>query len=177
MKKKTIALLLLLLFSALCLTTACKSKDEYAPPAGMQIASDEKANFYLYVPDDWTVDYMTAAAGTYYSASDPSSVSVMAWDLPYTDSTLDDWWAINEPEVKNIFPDYELVSEENAEIDGLYAKKYIYTGSVGENAFRFMQTACIKKSTVYLFTYTSTEELFDSHLAEVETILGYLRIK
>ena len=42
---------------------------------------------------------------------------------------------------------------------------------------RFLQVVAMKDGTVYLFTYTSSAEAYESHLEEVEAILGYLQIK
>lgn len=177
MKRKTILKILALLAALLTVLPSCKAKDEYAAPSGMKTASADTAGYCLYVPKTWTVDYTTAATGAYYSATDPSSVSVMAWEMEHTDSTVEDWWALNVDEIKSVFSGFELVSEENAEIDGLFAKKYVYTGSLGENTFRFMQVACVKNATVYLFTYTSNEENYEKHTADVETMLACMRIK
>ena len=74
----TAVLALLLALTASSALVSCSKKGEFDPPTGWQAASDEKADFYFYVPDSWTVDYSTAAAGAYFSAADPSSVSVMA---------------------------------------------------------------------------------------------------
>lgn len=157
--------------------TSCGEQDAYAAPAGMVTASDEKADFYLYVPDDWTVDYSTAAAGAYCSASDPSSVSVMAWELEHSDTSLEDWWAINQEDIAMVFQNFELETEENMTINDLYAKKYVYTADLGEYSYKIMQAACIKDATVYLFTYTSMPENYDAHLDEVNEMLEYLIIK
>jgi hypothetical protein len=40
-----------------------------------------------------------------------------------------------------------------------------------------MQVVALKEGTVYLFTYTSTDKLFDSHLDEVNKILEYFSLK
>ena len=174
-------------FSALLLTAAvllfafasCSAKGEYDPPTGWQSATDEQADFYFFVPDGWTVDFSTAAAGAYYSASDPSSVSVMAWELPNTDSTLDDWWALNRDELEKVFDNFSLESEENMTLNksGLYAKKYVYTAELGGYGYRYMQVAALKKGAVYLFTYCSVEENYDSHLETVNDMLNFLIIK
>ena len=170
------AAVLTLLALALPLAS-CSKGGEFAPPAGYQAAADEKADFHFYVPDKWTVDYSTAAAGAYYSASDPSSVSVMAWELPHTDTTLDEWWALNREEIEQVFDDFNLESEENMTVDGLYAKKYVYTASLGGYAYRYQQVAAIKGTSVYLFTYASTEENYETHLDEVNEMLGYWLLK
>lgn len=174
--KKTTALLFALLFAVLALAS-CGKKDAFAPPAGYALASDEKADFYFYVPDKWTVDYSTAAAGAYFSPSDPSSVSVMAWELPNTDTSIDEWWAMNREEIEKVFADFALESEENAEIDGQYAKKYVYSASVGGYAYRYQQVAAVKGTSVYLFTYASTPENYEKHLDEVNKMLEYMILK
>ena len=106
-----------------------------------------------------------------------SSVSVMAWELEYTDTTIDEWWELNQGEIQAVFQNFELETSENTTVNDLYAKKYIYTASLGEYNYKIMQVACVKNSTVYLFTYTSTDKLFDSHLDEVNKILEYFSLK
>lgn len=172
-----IALVIVLLTFAAALSSCGNSNDPYAPPTGMVSATDEKADFCLYVPDEWQIDYSTAAAGAYCSASDPSSVSVMAWDLDYTDTTVDDWWATNVDEVNVVFDNFTLESEENITMSEVYGKKYTYTASLGNFNYKIMQAACIKGSSVYLFTYTSVPENYDLHTEEVAQMLQHFIIK
>ena len=176
---KRIPALLLALTLILFPLASCSKKGEFDPPTGWQLASDEQADFYFYVPDSWTVDYSTAAAGAYFSASDPSSVSVMAWELPNTDTTLDDWWELNREELEKVFTNFNLESEENLTLtpDSLYAKRYVYTAELGGYSYRYMQAAAIKGTAVYLFTYCSVEENYESHLEAVEEMLGFFIIK
>ncbi len=172
-----IALVIVLLLFAAALASCGNSNDPYAPPTGMISATDEQADFCLYVPDEWQIDYSTAAAGAYFSASDPSSVSVMAWDLEYTDTTIDDWWATNVDEVNVVFDNFNLESEENITLSEVYGKKYTYTASLGNFNYKIMQAACIKGSSVYLFTYTSVPENYDLHTEEVAQMLQHFIIK
>lgn len=176
---KCLAALILGLALLLASFSSCSKKGEFDPPTGWQLASDEAADFYFYVPDNWTVDYSTAAAGAYYSASDPSSVSVMAWELPNTDTSLDDWWELNRGELEKVFSDFNLESEENITLtpDSLYAKRYVYSAQLGGYAYRYMQAAAIKGTSVYLFTYCSVPENYDAHLENVEDMLGFFIIK
>ena len=57
------------------------------------------------------------------------------------------------------------------------AKSYTYTANLGEYSYKFMQVACLKNGTVYLFTYTSQPEQFDSHMGDVEKMLEHFKIK
>lgn len=177
--KKLLRNLILTLIIAIfgAMISSCSKDDPYAPPAGMMNASGEGADFCLFVPDDWTVDYSTAAAGAYFSKADPSSVSVMAWDLEYTDTAVDEWWATNMSEIESVFTNVKQESEENLTMSEVYGKKYIYTATLGSYDYKIMQAACIKDATVYLFTYTSLPENFDAHAEEVSDMLKYFTIK
>ncbi len=176
MKKIFLKLLSAALLLSVALTLFSCGKDNGAP-AGMITASSEGADYYFFVPDDWTVDLSTKASGAYYGESDSSSVSVISWDLDNTVSTLDDWWNINLSDIELVFKDVTVVSEENTTVSELYAKKYTYTASLGEFDYKIIQVACIKNSTVYVFTYTSTLEYFDAHLDEVDMMLENLTVK
>lgn len=175
MKKITriTAALLAVLLTAF-VAVSCSKKDDI--PAGMIKASDEKADFTLYVPEKWTVDVKEAAVSAYCSKNDPSSVSMMAWELEYTNSSLDEWWEVNLSEIEKVFSNVEVISTENAIIDGLNAKKYTYTASLGEYDYTIMQAACIKNVNVYLFTYTSVPENFDAHSEEIQNIISNIKI-
>ncbi len=172
-----IALVIVLLMCATALASCGNSNDQYAPPTGMISATDEKADFCLFVPDEWQIDYTTAAAGAYYSASDPSSVSVLAWDLEYTDTTVEEWWETNVNEVGIVFDDINVESEENITMSDVYGKKYVYTASLGDFQYKIMQAACIKGSAVYLFTYTAVPENYDLHTEDVAAMLEHFVIK
>ena len=172
-----IALVIVLLMCAAALASCGNSDDPYAPPAGMVSATDNKADFCLYVPDEWQIDYTTAAAGAYYSASDPSSVSVLAWDLDYTDTTVEEWWETNVNEVGIVFDEINVESEENITLSDVYGKKYVYTASLGDFQYKIMQAACIKGSSVYLFTYTAIPENYDLHTEDVAAMLEHFIIK
>ncbi len=175
MKNKLLLLLVLVLLTAA--VASCKSEDQYSAPAGFQTVSDENADYCFYVPDDWTADLSTAAAGAYCNSADPSSVSVMAWELEYSDSDLDDWWKTNTEDLALTFSNINVEDEQNTTLDDNYAKRYTYTADLGPNTYKFMQEACIKNGSVYVFTYTSLTDTFDSHLDEVEEMLSFFIIK
>lgn len=174
MKKTTKITALILLAAVLALAlVSCKNDDT---PKGMIKASDDKADFTLYVPESWTVYTVAADVGAYASDNDPSSVAMMAWYLESHDTSLEDWWKTNVSDLELVFSDVEILSEENTEIDGRNAKKYTYTASLSGNSYKLIQAACIKKGTVYVFTYTSVPDNFDGHLDEVESMLSNLKI-
>lgn len=93
-------------------------------------------------------------------------------------TTVDEYWAYYEGQFKATFSDLAYsVEGENTTLAGMKAKKYVYTATVTGQTYEFMQVVALKTGTVYIFTYTSTEALFDSHLEDVNAILGYISLK
>ena len=91
---------------------------------------------------------------------------------------------------KNVYKDFELISEEETVLDGAAATKFVFTGSlVHENenggaedkeTFKFMQVAAVKSKTlsapeVYVITYTSSPEVYDDHIEEVGKMIDEFR--
>ncbi len=172
MKKTTILLSALLIASAALVSSCSSDPDAVNPPSGMTLACDpEVADYYFFVPEGWTVDLTTSASGAYYSTNDPSSVSMMVWELEHTDTTLDDWWTANVADLELVFQNFTLESEENTTVDDNYAKQYVYTADLGENHYKFMQVGTLKNGKVYLFTYTSVVDNYDSHLEDVAKMI------
>lgn len=151
--------------------TACNQ--DVTAPNGFITASGEAASYHFYVPKDWTVDLSTGATSAFYSADDPSSVSVMKWELPATDTTLEDWWAMNMEDIEMVFQNVEIVSEADTTLDGVYAKTYVYNASLGEYHYTIQQTAAIRDYQIYLITYTSLADNFAAHEEEVTQMLQY----
>ena len=174
--KKIIRITSVILIAVLLTVSLASCKKDPTIPDGMKKASDEKADFTLFVPESWTVDLTEAAVGAYCSKSDPSSVSMMAWELDYSDVKLDDWWEVNISEIENVFSNVEVTKEEDSIIDGIYAKKYTYNASLGEFNYTILQAACIKNATVYLFTYEALPENFDAHLEEAESMISNIKV-
>lgn len=166
--KKILALLLAV--SALALT-GCGSDSE--APTGYKTASGEAADYTFFVPDEWTVDLSTGATSAYCSTDDPSSVSVMTWELPHTDTTLDEWWEMNLEDISLVFQNVAIEEPENVTVDGVYGKKYTYTADLGEFSYKIQQTAAIKGGSVYLITYTSLADTYDTHLEEVGNMVSF----
>ena len=93
-------------------------------------------------------------------------------------TTVEEYWAYYEGQFKATFSDLAYTVEgENVMLAGMKAKKYVYTATVTGETYQFMQVVALKAGTVYIFTYTSTKAVFDSHLEDVNAILGYISLK
>ena len=167
--------LTLALALAMLTITGCNADAD--APTGYKTASGEAADYAFFVPDDWTVDLTTGATSAYCSTEDPSSISVMAWELPNTDTTLDEWWEMNLEDISMVFRNLDVAAPETLTLDGVHAQKYVYTADLGEFSYKIQQTAAIKGGSVYLVTYTSLADTYDAHLEEVNNMLSFFLFK
>lgn len=159
----------ILCVSALLFSLASCARQPSDVPAGMIRASAETCDFDLFVPSEWIVTDTGNAASAYKSDSDPTSVSVMSWTMPYLDSPVDEWWTGYEEEFSLIFSDFTVESEETTLLGGASANKYVYTGVLGENTYRYTQYAAVRGGVLYLLTFTELANGAD-HTADFTAI-------
>ena len=195
--KKTISLIVVFVICIMSLVS-CSKADDYVP-AGYKKASNKNADYDLFVPAGWTVDISTGVTTAY--ATDKSNISFVGFELddtmirfdpvtpddedePSDDGeeldikTVDDYWKYYESTFSSTFSDMEyLINGENMLLSGIEAKKYAYKAIVTEIEYVFLQVVALKNKTVYVFTYTAKESLYEGHLTEVDEMLGYLSIK
>ena len=159
------------LAAILLFSLASCAKTPGTAPSGMISASPEVADFDLFVPKDWIVTETGNAASAYKSDTDPTSVSVMSWSMPYIDSAVDEWWSGYEAEFTLIFSDFTVeVEGEDTLLGASGAKKYVYTGTLGENTYRYTQYATVRAGVLYLMTFTELAEGTD-HSTEFASIV------
>ena len=175
--KKTVKILLCTVLLAACTVLLFGCAGEDYVPDGYMLASGDVNDFDLYVPKSWTVSLSDGTVAAYYSAADPSSVSVMPGGLEHADTTVDDWWEGYVSDFEKVYKDFALLSESDAEMGGENGRKYEYKGTLGDYTYRFELTAVIHEGNIYMFTYTSTEELFANHTDEVGKMIGYFSFR
>ncbi len=186
----SIILAAVILLSCAMLASCGSDKDEDGTPKGMKLISAESASYKFYVPTTWQADVASGATTAYYSLTDTSSVSVMVFTLENSDSDVSDWWKSFLSDFKNVYNDFELISEEEAVLDGAAAAKFVFTGSLvhkdeksgaeDKETFKFMQVAAVKTKKlsspeVYVITYTSSPEVYDDHIEEVTKMVDEFR--
>lgn len=139
-------------------------------PAGMALASPDFADYCLYVPESWIVTQSGGAVSAYVSETDPANVSVMSWEMPYYDSTVDEWWQGYTEEFSAVFTDFAPESAESTVLDGIAARKYVYTGTLGANTYRYTQYAAVRAGVVYIITCTELSAAETDHGADFAEI-------
>ncbi len=168
---KKIAIILAVIILALPLT-ACGEGSDVAVPNGMQLCTNDVINYNLFVPEEWTPSISTGAVGAYCSNEDPTNVSVMAWNVDST-MTLDAWWESYKTDFDLVFDEMNMISDENATFGEVAAKRYTYTAKLGEHEYYYVQVACIHWSMVYVFTFTSTPENYETHSEDLEEMIEH----
>lgn len=169
--KKYIALILTVV---LCIGIFCScSKDNETAPDGMKaVQSSDNLDYNIYIPETWTQDLSTGVISAYCKSSDLSNISVTQYNLEDTDSLtkhVEDYIT----ELKNNLADFSLSEDypQNALLGGTTASKIEYTAKLVGNEYKYMQIICIRKGTIYFFTYTSLSERYDEHTEEIKNIL------
>lgn len=170
MKTKTISLMLAFLMLA-ALFVSCSGSQSDAPAGMKSVSADnEVANYDLYVPEEWTASISTGAVGAYCSNTDTTNVTVMAWNVDSSE-TLDTWWEKYRSDFDLVFDDFSLTSEEATTLGGVAAKKYVYTAKLGEYEYTYVQCACLHWGMVYIMTFTTTPDLYESHTEDIANII------
>lgn len=154
----------------LCASLSSCGKNDGVPD-GMILASGDAADYYMYIPEDWTVDLQTGATTAHVSSSDRSNVGACSWLLEYTDDTVDTWHERQLEDLTAGFSDYNEESVTETEIDGVYAKEYVFTARLANEERKYRQTAAVKGGSVYVITYSTTPELFEEHSGEAYKIV------
>ena len=176
---KKIAALLLTLILCTSMLFGCSSERTKGAPDGMRaVESSDKLDYYLYIPAAWKQDLSTGAVSAYCSSADLSNITMSQFTLSEKNN-LEDQVNIYIEGLKGTFVDFALdeASPENVTLGGVAASKIVYTGSLAGNLNKFMNVICVVNNNLYIFTYTSTSDLYDSHLEEVQKILDNFAFK
>lgn len=193
MKKRILLPISAALLAALMLV-GCSKQDPNAPD-GYQIASNDKVDYTLFVPNDWTVDtdsdsLMTAARA---SEQESANITMMEYDnSEYAIETAEDgkivspvptYWEDKLDDLKKLFDvdeegnsTFKLESSETSLIGSskLAAYTYIYTGTIDGLELKYMQVIAYRggdKDSFCFFTYTAPASRYDEYVDDVKGIL------
>lgn len=148
-----------------------------APDGMREISQSDIHDFHLYIPEAWVSDLQNGTVSAYVSESDRTSISLVSC-YPTEANTLPEYFAYLEEGYKDKLTDYTLLTKEEkrkattGELDSL---RYTFTATYNGVSYKFFQEFFVKGSYVYTFTYTATEELYEGHLTEADSILAAIR--
>lgn len=174
-KTASIFLAIIMLCTAL---VSCANKD--GAPDGYKKISEDNIGYNLYVPTLWEE---SGPCGAIVGAGDPSKVSLMAFDAGDATSA-EQCFEVYAKELLAQFPDLTYIEEgTDVKLGEHAAKQYIYTATVGGREFKFMQVIyftynqnfVISQPEAYIFTYTASADLYDSHIEDVIEIMRFVK--
>lgn len=178
--KKVATILAMLLLFAVCFT-ACGEEEDDAPDGMKRVSNPDIVGYSLYVPTAWISELNSGVVSAYHSQADASSVVMNQWNTEGI-TTPEEWWAQYVPVFEKTFTEFVQESDEECYLGGVKAHKYVYTAKMpagdkdaqdenGMVQFRFMQVVTVRQSMVYVFTYTSTADVYESNLTDVQQML------
>lgn len=173
--KKVLPLILILSFCLISLAgctpdTSEAGKDEFVYNSG---------GFTLYVPESWTVTLSTDC--TVANAPDGTTVSVTPFSMSdaYYQTVSTAWEKIKSNFDTFFAGNYSIVDEENTDfeviVDGYNAGEYIYTGTVADVSMKYKTVLTIYNTYLYIITFSTTPELYDSHEEDYTNIIKYFK--
>jgi hypothetical protein len=137
---------------------------------GWQLASNLKYEFSFYVPKSWTVDKTSEIPFASCSAGegDGSNVTMMSYVLK-TPMTSKEYWDVAN---KELIYDYSVIAtDETVTLGGLSAYGVEYELNAITAVYHVKQVFCATSNMVYVFTYTSTDDFYETHLNSVNEML------
>lgn len=150
---------------------------ENAPEGMREISLEGIHDFSLFVPDAWRTDMQSGIVSAYVSESDRSNISLSHYYPPSGVNTIAEFFAALQVSYEALYENYEVLhqhgeADEPVAIGGCEGALYLLRGSHGGVDYRVMQIFFVKNSNVYVFTYTATDALFDTHKATVDDIVA-----
>lgn len=177
-KVKKIILVLTVISALLMLNSCAKDKDPNVPE-GMTVSENEAVDYYLYYPEEWRLDRNDGMVSVYASEGDRSNVSVTAFTVPQGVTNIEEY--LNSDYlgyVESNFPELEMLTEaEVSTLGGVESRKYVFTANIAGADYKFMQNITYRYGYVYIFTYTSTVDAFDTHIDDVTAMAEAFEFK
>ena len=175
--KKILAVLLLL--CTVLAFAACANTDR--TPDGMKDVAIENADYHLYVPEVWIATNTMGLSGAHAGAADKAFSPNVIVTVYYPDTAMDVsayFTNVVKPELVLTLEGLAMVEEGTAAtLGGKDAAVFTYTYTLGGAAYKQMQVCAVNGYRIYTLTYTATADLYDTYLAEVQSIVAEFTFK
>jgi len=169
---------LAIIFACLMLMSVLVSCNQDNTPDGYQLIACEGDKFRLYVPASWQSNAKGGITSAIYSMDDNVTVSVYVAD-DAGDMTAEQYWAACMSRLGHELENFSWSGKtEKAVLGGKAAIKTVYsakatlmnhsTGKLTEVTYKYMQVMAKHDGEMYVLLYSSPEDRYDAHVAEIE---------
>ncbi len=143
-------------------------------PEGMKIISTNEHPYRFYAPNVWISDERVQTAAAYYSETDRSNVSIVGYMSGADGITVENYFEDLSEKYDGMFDEWTYTDNTTlgeSKLGNLNARDYAIVAKMGGETYKIRQLIAIKGAMFYTFTYTSTEELYDSHMDDVNMMI------
>ena len=177
MKKISLLLVLVLLFSSLLSLASCQKSDV---PQGMKLAQGgDEYGYRFYVPEEWTVSIVGDVATAFVSAINRTAVTYV--EVPAPEGTVQDYFAASLAEFPS--PPSIRVDGENAILGNCdTALRYEYDFAYDGDTYGVRQIFASFEGRFGIFTYTAKADAkegettnFDAYAAKADAVIESFR--
>lgn len=181
MKKLKASVIFASMILVLIALASCSVEKAYpGAPDGMRPLNEGDEGAIIYVPSSWSVETSTGIPTGYYSAKDRSMITLMTVTPDKLNgTTAPEYWESYKETFSSSLKDFQIVKSEDAQKDYITriiadAPAYIYdfTATISGLEYKFRQAVFINSSTgnLYIITYSSSIETFDSHTETLKEV-------
>ena len=148
-------------------------------PAGMKSAFGDDVAYCFYVPNGWEIRYDESIYAA-YDPTDKTSVSVTPYMPDAISMSVSQYFEMSRRMMENMVGEGEftlLSDTEKVDLGGREATVYEYRLRVGGVDYHYRQYIAAYKSMIYCLTYTATEDRFNAHLEELDSIVAAFQFR
>ncbi len=152
-----------------------KEKDETLPEGFVRLENMGGEYTFAY-PKSWIIDRNDGMVQLHVSEKDASGISVTAFAPPREGmTTLEEYLKSDYLDhLKSTLPTLEVSPDafEETTLGTKDARKIVFDATVSDKDYRFMQVITLNNDGyIYIFTYTSTPDVFKTHEDNVNKVL------
>ncbi len=141
---------------------------------------NEQHGFKIGYPSDWDFqENINGAAVIFYSPLEnqldffQDNINIVIQDISASPMGLEDYSNMAVEQMKMVFGENMKVQElSNTTIDGMPAKKFVFTGKGPQAELKYMSVWTIEGSTVYQLTYLAIASQYPNYLFKIHAMLN-----
>lgn len=179
MSKKTVVLLIGIVMSLSVLVAGCGSNIGNKTSSGVTTKTFESANFTIQYPSDWIKNEPKNGTVTVFFVTPTNNatenLNVQVGNLSASD-TLE---SITSAQIAHVqeFADFTQIEAGNATLAGNPAYKIVYTATYDGDFQKATQIWTVKDGKVYLVTYKTAPDDYNTYLSAAQQMIDSFKIK